>query len=180
MRKYTAVEMQKKAQTPDMLEAQPVEPLAQQDTKDEIPFGIRAIESGIEVDGVWISRSNTPVGSSASSIRTEMRLPLSLNNSQLELPQAVHGSSRNSSRAPSSFDVATDAERITTTNNSRSSSPGRANTQNHRGRPPAAASSRYSNPNTTRNSMVLRELEGEAGPSSTCMLTCHLGPALES
>lgn len=27
----------------------------------EVPFGIRAIESGIEVDGVWISRSNTPV-----------------------------------------------------------------------------------------------------------------------
>jgi hypothetical protein len=162
-----------------MLEAQPVEPLAQQDTKDEIPFGIRAIESGIEVDGVWISRSNTPVGSSASSIRTEMRLPLSLNNSQLELPQAVHGSSRNSSRAPSSFDVATDAERITT-NNSRSSSPGRANTQNARGRPPAAASSRYSNPNTTRNSMALRELEGEAGPSSTGMSICRLGPVPES
>lgn len=27
----------------------------------DIPFGIRAIESGIEVDGVWISRSTTPV-----------------------------------------------------------------------------------------------------------------------
>lgn len=26
----------------------------------EIPFGIRAIESGIEVDGVWISRNNSP------------------------------------------------------------------------------------------------------------------------
>lgn len=29
----------------------------------EIPFGIRALESGIEVDGVWISGSNTPAGS---------------------------------------------------------------------------------------------------------------------
>lgn len=29
----------------------------------DIPFGIRALESGIEVDGVWISGSNTPAGS---------------------------------------------------------------------------------------------------------------------
>ncbi|KAI4725964.1 hypothetical protein E4T49_06277 [Aureobasidium sp. EXF-10728] len=35
------------------------------DDGPNIPFGIRAIESGIEVDGVWISRSNTP----AQSIR---------------------------------------------------------------------------------------------------------------
>lgn len=172
------MEKGKKAQTPEMLESQPVEPLAQQDTKDDVPFGIRAIESGIEVDGVWISRSNTPVGSSASSIRTETRLPLSLNNSQLELPQAIHGSSRNSSRAPSSFDMATDAERITN-NNSRSSSPGRANPQNARGRPPAATSSRYSNPNILRNSMALRELEGDAGPS-TGVFICHLGDGAES
>ena len=27
----------------------------------EVPFGIRAIESGIEVDGVWISRNNSRV-----------------------------------------------------------------------------------------------------------------------
>ncbi|KAF2787017.1 hypothetical protein K505DRAFT_134371 [Melanomma pulvis-pyrius CBS 109.77] len=142
-----------------MLEAQPVEPLAQQDTKDDVPFGIRAIESGIEVDGVWISRSNTPVGSSASSIRTEIRLPRSLNNSQLELPQAIHGSSRESSRPPSSFDLAVSAERIPTTN-SRSSSPGW-------GRPPVAANSRYSNTNVTRNSTALHALEGLDPSSST-------------
>ena len=29
----------------------------------EVPFGVRALESGIEVDGVWISGSNTPAGS---------------------------------------------------------------------------------------------------------------------
>lgn len=33
----------------------------------EIPFGIRAIQSGIEVDGVWISGSNTPAQSSPAS-----------------------------------------------------------------------------------------------------------------
>ena len=42
--------------------------------KTEVPFGIRAIESGVEVDGVWISRSNTPgpsmTGSPASASTT--------------------------------------------------------------------------------------------------------------
>ncbi|KAK2004121.1 hypothetical protein LX36DRAFT_665994 [Colletotrichum falcatum] len=28
--------------------------------KSEIPFGVRAIQSGVEVDGIWISRPNTP------------------------------------------------------------------------------------------------------------------------
>lgn len=35
--------------------------------KQDIPFGVRAIESGIEVEGVWISRSNTPSGSRQAS-----------------------------------------------------------------------------------------------------------------
>jgi hypothetical protein len=132
LRKYSKIDKGKQAQTPEMLEAQPVTQVAE-DTKDEIPFGIRAIQSGIEVDGVWISRSNTPVGSSRASIMSE-KLPRSFTNSQLELPQPVaqvaQGSSRNSSRAPSTFDRAVSAERIPTntyTNtDSRSSSPGRA------------------------------------------------------
>jgi hypothetical protein len=122
LRKYSKVDKGKQAQTPEMLEAQPVTQVTE-DTKDEIPFGIRAIQSGIEVDGVWISQSNTPVGSSRASVMSE-KLPRSFNNSQLELPQPVaQGSSRNSSRAPSSFDRAVSAERIPT-NESRSSSPG--------------------------------------------------------
>jgi hypothetical protein len=31
--------------------------------KDDIPFGARALESGIEVDGIWNSNTNTPVPS---------------------------------------------------------------------------------------------------------------------
>ncbi|KAM4055098.1 hypothetical protein HRG_005907 [Hirsutella rhossiliensis] len=31
-------------------------------TTNEIPFGVRALESGVEVEGIWISRSNTPDG----------------------------------------------------------------------------------------------------------------------
>lgn len=143
-----------------MLEAQ------REEQKDDIPFGIRAIESGIEVDGVWISRSNTPVGSSRSSM-TEIKLPRSFSNSQLELPQAIHGSSRNSSRAPSSFDIAVSAERIPS-NESRSTSP--ASHLNHneaRGRPSAPRSSTYSNSNITRNSTTLHALEGAPSASSS-------------
>ena len=118
LRKYSKVDKGKRAQSPEMLEAQPVTQV-REETKDEIPFGIRAIQSGIEVDGVWISRTNTPVGSSRASI----------NNSQLELPQpVVHSSSRNSSRAPSSFDRAVSAEPLPSTD-SRSSSPARGAAQ---------------------------------------------------
>lgn len=35
--------------------------------KPEVPFGIRAIESGIEVDGIWISGSNSNVTSTLAS-----------------------------------------------------------------------------------------------------------------
>ena len=70
LRKYSKVDKGKRAQSPEMLEAQPVTQ-AREETKDEIPFGIRAIQSGIEVDGVWISRTNTPVGSSRASITSE-------------------------------------------------------------------------------------------------------------
>jgi hypothetical protein len=49
------------------------------DDGPSIPFGIRAIESGIEVDGVWISRNNTPAGSirepSSSSLSAYRAVP---------------------------------------------------------------------------------------------------------
>ncbi|KKY27660.1 putative dna repair protein rad51 [Phaeomoniella chlamydospora] len=35
--------------------------------RDEIPFGIRAIEQGIKVEGIWVSRRNTPLQSPGSS-----------------------------------------------------------------------------------------------------------------
>lgn len=127
LRKYSKVDKGKRAQSPEMLEAQPVTQI-QEEPKDEVPFGVRAIQSGIEVDGVWISRTNTPVGSSRASITSE-KLTRSFNNSQLELPQPViHGSSRNSSRAPSSFDRAVSAEPLPS-NDSRSSSPARGQVQ---------------------------------------------------
>lgn len=42
---------------------------------DTIPFGIRAIESGIEVEGIWISRPNTPAASARDSTEKTVLLP---------------------------------------------------------------------------------------------------------
>jgi hypothetical protein len=144
-----------------MLEAQPVQQVQAEEMKDDIPFGVRAIESGIEIDGVWISRSNTPVGSSRASIISENRLPRSFNNSALELPQMSYASSRGSSAAPSSFDRAVSAERLPSNNDSRSGSPPN---QVHQTRP-GPSSPRYSQ--SGRNSTILGNLEqGRSGPPS--------------
>ena len=149
MRKYSKVDKGKRAQTPtpEMLEAQ------REESKDDVPFGIRAIESGIEVDGVWISRSNTPVVSSRSSI-TGTQIPRSGNGSLLELPNSmVQNPSRNSSCAPSAFDVAVNAERINT-NDSRSPSP------KARGQPTGDCCSKCGHSTRDRNSSALQALEG--------------------
>jgi hypothetical protein len=123
-----------------MLEAQPVQQVQAEEMKDDIPFGVRAIESGIEIDGVWISR---------------------FNNSALELPQMSYASSRGSSAAPSSFDRAVSAERLPSNNDSRSGSPPN---QVHQTRP-GPSSPRYSQ--SGRNSTILGNLEqGRSGPPS--------------
>lgn len=65
----------------EILEAQPI----QEEAKGEdIPFGIRAIERGIEVDGVWIFGVNTPVSSGHPSI-SETRALCSYSSLNLEL-----------------------------------------------------------------------------------------------
>lgn len=157
IRKYTKVEKGKQAATPEMLEAQPVQQVQAEEMKREIPFGVRAIESGIEVDGVWISRSNTPVGSSRASIMSETRLPHNFNNSGLELPQMSYASSRGSSAAPSSFDRAVSAERLPT-NDSRSGSPPNQVYQTR----PGPSSPVYGQ---SRNSTAMQNLERSGPPS---------------
>ncbi|PHH61071.1 hypothetical protein CDD82_2188 [Ophiocordyceps australis] len=37
---------------------------------NDIPFGVRALESGVEVEGIWISQSNTPTDSPRNSLMT--------------------------------------------------------------------------------------------------------------
>jgi len=49
---------------PTLATAQPPDIEAQ---SGKVPFGIRAIEAGVEVDGVWVSRTNTPGSSRPSS-----------------------------------------------------------------------------------------------------------------
>ncbi|KAI5371066.1 hypothetical protein Slin15195_G019390 [Septoria linicola] len=68
----------------------------------EVPFGIRAIESGIEVEGVWISRSNTPepvssARTSASSVRDEGRGQVLERELEQRSAKAPHARSRSNS-----------------------------------------------------------------------------------
>ncbi len=37
---------------------------------NDIPFGIRALESGVEIDGIWVSKSNIPIPESLKKVRT--------------------------------------------------------------------------------------------------------------
>lgn len=71
----------------------------------EVPFGVRALESGIEVEGVWVSGTNTPAGSTpgtptflanANSARGEPspdRASSASAMSRLEMPQPTQGHS---------------------------------------------------------------------------------------
>jgi hypothetical protein len=93
LRQYTTVGT--KQPTLNMIEAQ---------TTNEIPFGIKALESGVEVEGVWISRSNTPVpsGSScnnspATSVRASVASSILLNES-FQLPESASSQSDKSRR----------------------------------------------------------------------------------
>lgn len=161
LHKYSKVDKGKKVQSPEMLEAQPVGQAAARH-KDEVPFGVRAIQSGIEVEGVYISRSNTPVASSRNSF-VSGNATHSRNNSQLELPKSALLGSGESSRPPSSFDRAVSAERLPN-HHSRNSSPGHRSSSN---------TMRCSNCNhhISRNSAALQSLEGSrsaqvSGPPS--------------
>lgn len=100
LRKYTTIAATTAAQPQDMQQTTP--PRRRGDPG--VPFGVRALESGIEVDGVWHSRSNTPAPSlpdspmssasvSPGSIRrpnSPDRTSTSSNISKLEMPLPVH------------------------------------------------------------------------------------------
>lgn len=101
LRKYTTIAATRTTLPQDMQQTTP--PRRRGDPG--VPFGVRALESGIEVDGVWHSRSNTPAPSipdspmsSASASPGSIRRPsspdrtsTSSNISKLEMPQPVHG-----------------------------------------------------------------------------------------
>lgn len=65
LRQYTKIAETRAAIKQEMKHSQSVK----RGRANEIPFGVRALESGVEVDGVWVSRSNTPAGSLPGSPR---------------------------------------------------------------------------------------------------------------
>lgn len=60
--------------------------------QDDVPFGVRALERGIEVEGIWISNSNTPVQTPSQTPRQSetpntirsLSSSLALNSSQIQ------------------------------------------------------------------------------------------------
>ncbi|KAL8733719.1 MAG: hypothetical protein Q9166_001912 [cf. Caloplaca sp. 2 TL-2023] len=102
LRKYTALQA---AQRENGIDRAPS--VGRRRRGNDVPFGVRAIESGIEVDGVWISHSNTPANSTPGSPSlsatketptqppaTSDRASTVSNMSRLEIPQQAHGHPR--------------------------------------------------------------------------------------
>lgn len=97
--------------------------------RQQIPFGVRALESGIEVDGVWISGTNTPTSMPGSPNIAAMKpqpahqglssqaRPSTSEMSRIEIPQPVHDhpgvthSAGTSQKAPIPFDRLGSSER---------------------------------------------------------------------
>ena len=102
LRKYTKIAETENARKREMEHRASVK--ARKAREVRVPFGVRAIESGIEVDGVWISRSNTPdtvrQGSPSSSMldmskaREPSDHPSADEMPKLEMPQPTRGRAR--------------------------------------------------------------------------------------
>ena len=74
LRKYTVLAEQEKKEQSLARQMSQRRGKAYGTSKEEIPFGIRALESGIEVDGVWVSRPNTPESHCRESSATSVGL----------------------------------------------------------------------------------------------------------
>ncbi|KAK7536011.1 uncharacterized protein J3D65DRAFT_697954 [Phyllosticta citribraziliensis] len=117
--------------------------------EEEIPFGIKAIQSGIEVEGVWISGANTPANRSPTNSVFEKQQPeppvVNIRSASYEIPHSAGPSSVASSSRPSAFDRAVSAERLPNDYPRDTSPPdsiGAGKARQHR--PPPTAYSRYS------------------------------------
>ena len=118
LRKYTAIAATRATLNQQMQHT----PSVRRRQGQEIPFGVRALERGIEVDGVWISRSNTPANSvpgspeifaNAKAAHRDLspdRTSSPSTMSRIEMPQPIHphpavmmpSGSNNRKRNPSS------------------------------------------------------------------------------
>lgn len=155
---------------------------------NQIPFGVRALESGVEIDGVWVSRSNTPAGSipgsprlsgmtvrhtAASSDPSADRTSSASNMSRIDMPQPalahpqVNVPSGSPSKAYNPFD-----------RSARKHEPPHASDHQVRGRltyqPRRSSHLRYSNSLNPEDPEELAALEGQS------MLTHSKGKRPES
>ena len=126
LRKYTAVAEKKVALRREMQHTVSVKRGRSQ--RQQIPFGVRALESGIEVEGVWISGTNTPSSMPGSpniapmttqAVHKEHPAEASSSASEMtriEIPQPVHGypganhSASPSHNIPTNFDPSISSE----------------------------------------------------------------------
>ncbi|KAI2466371.1 hypothetical protein F4781DRAFT_354288 [Annulohypoxylon bovei var. microspora] len=77
LKKHTVLDLEKRARQMEMQKSG-----LPAGKRVDIPFGIRAIQSGIEIDGIWISRPGTPIEvgrispsfASSSTLETEIKL----------------------------------------------------------------------------------------------------------
>ncbi len=155
VRKYTALEARQGVQ---MRERVPP------DEEQAIPFGIRAIESGIRVDGVWISGRTSAVTSAAASpapsIRSERLAPGQLPTSMSEASRVAAPPTTSApppGSRPSSVDLSSMYER-------RASAevpvPRPASPKPTRQKRPPPSLSRYSHRHLFRSSPNLNVLDG--------------------
>ena len=141
---------------------------------DEIPFGIRAIERGVEVEGVWVSRPNTPDqasrnGSAGSSIWSFLPKKAPEQDLERQVPGSAHervasGSTQRTQRPVSSiFDRAVSAEQLPSSRTSREGIAPTALEKPARSRCPPPSFAKYTgNPSLYRNSTSITALEGIA------------------
>ena len=120
LRKYTAVAENKAALRREMQHTASVKRGRSQ--RQKVPFGVRALESGIEVDGVWISGTNTPSTMPGSPNIAAMKpqpahkdyspetSSSASETSRIEIPQPVHGhhATKHSSGIPNKISAPVD------------------------------------------------------------------------
>ncbi|KAL8839088.1 MAG: hypothetical protein Q9170_001870 [Blastenia crenularia] len=186
LRKYTALARTRAAQKEEE-GLQRVPSAVRRKKGNDVPFGVRAIESGIEVDGVWISRSNTPANSTPGSPAlsadaeptvqngpTPDRASTTSNMSRLEIPQPAHGHPRPNSRSTNSTYTRVSGNPFERSVSSERSPSRLVSTYSElppRGRPsyqPRRSSHlRFSNSHTIDNAEALATLEGRQLASKT-------------
>ncbi|KAK4547448.1 hypothetical protein LTR36_001104 [Oleoguttula mirabilis] len=172
LRKYSAVaEKEKKEQAMHRQMSQRRRP-TNTEKGDDIPFGVRALESGIEVEGVWVSRPTTPEAgsrqSSAGSLvlqqfqrKRSAEVDLERGSDQHRERSASKSTTASARPATSGHGRASSAERPSSSHASRDSSPDAVITKPPRSRHPPCSYSKYStSPYMYRPSSTVSTLEG--------------------